>query len=271
MIPQAPTPRYYDTRAGRRALIAGGLAAAVGLGGGGWFLWRQVISGGGASEAVSGQVPTGVLPGGGRIGSSSVPANGESGGIRSTLPGRFTSVAMVGDSITAASKNALTYALAGNGFTSIQIDGVKSRRIDVGDGKGEPLAGIKTMFQMIAAKVPADVWVVALGTNDVGLYAGIDDYGRIIDEALALLPATMPLVWVDVYRPEYLPDTNRFNLLLAERLQRRGHAVVADWYGEASKPNEKVLVDDHIHPNADGTAVFAGLVVAAIARLAPTA
>ena len=76
---------------------------------------------------------------------------------------------MVGDSITKASAKPLTRC-SSTGFIDISIEAEVSRRIAVGDGKHEPLSGVKTMFNMIVDGVEPDVWAVAMGTNDVGKY-----------------------------------------------------------------------------------------------------
>ena len=84
---------------------------------------------------------------------------------------------------------------------------------------------------------------------------------------VTMLPADEPLVWVDVYRPEYLEASQLFNRLLRDRLADRGNAVVADWYSRASDPDLKVLRKDHIHPNDNGCLVFAAIVADALAEL----
>ena len=121
------------------------------------------------------------------------------------------------------------------------------------------------MYQMLAFGVKPEVWVIALGTNDVGQYNGAEDYTRLIDAMASMLPVEMPLVWVDVYRPEYLDASRLFNQLLGEYMDKRGNAVVAHWYDLAAAPDQNILQHDHIHPNDSGTAVFASLVNDAIA------
>jgi lysophospholipase L1-like esterase len=58
-----------------------------------------------------------------------------------------------------------------------------------------------------------------------------------------------------------------FNLVLVDRMQRRGKAVVADWFGVASAKNESVLSSDGLHPNKNGQNALALLVVQALQRL----
>ncbi len=175
-----------------------------------------------------------------------------------------TKFAMVGDSITKASKPSLTSVLETKGFTEITIEAEVSRRIAVGDGKGEPLSGVKTLFTMIAEGVTPDVWAVAMGTNDVGKYDDAQDYATLIDQMMSMPAADVPIVWVDVYNPNQLAATKLFNQVLRERAAARGNSTVLSWFDLASDPQGAILRTDHIHPNQKGTLVFADLVSKAL-------
>jgi lysophospholipase L1-like esterase len=176
-----------------------------------------------------------------------------------------TKFAMVGDSITRASSKPLTAALQQLGYTDIKIEAEVSRRIDFGDGKAEPLSGVKTMVKMISEGVNPDVWAIAMGTNDVGKYPDAAAYGDLIDKMMSMPDAKVPIVWVDVYNPNQLPGTKIFNLVLRQRARARGNATVLSWFDLASNPKAKILREDHIHPNPAGTLVFADLVSKALA------
>jgi hypothetical protein len=176
-----------------------------------------------------------------------------------------TRFAMVGDSITRASTKPLTAVLGQLGYTEIKIEAEVSRRIDVGDGKSEPLSGVKTMFSMMAEGVDPDVWAIAMGTNDVGKYTDAAAYGSLIDEMMSMPDVKVPILWVDVYNPNQLAATRMFNLVLRDRANARGNAVVLPWFDLASDPKAKILRSDHIHPNEAGTLVFADLVSKALA------
>jgi lysophospholipase L1-like esterase len=176
-----------------------------------------------------------------------------------------TKFAMVGDSITKASSKSLTTVLENQGFTDINIEAEVSRRIAVGDGKAEPLSGVKTLFTMMSDGVDPDVWAIAMGTNDVGKYKNADEYATLIDQMMSMPDAKKPMVWVDVYNPTQLAGTKLFNEVLRQRAVARGNTTVLSWFDLASDPKEKILRDDHIHPNDKGTLVFADLVSAALA------
>ena len=176
-----------------------------------------------------------------------------------------TKLGMVGDSITKASAKALIAVLQQQGYTEIKIDAEVRRRIAVGDGKAQPLSGVKTLTKVIAAGLVPDVWVIALGTNDVGKYDTPDAYGLLIDQMMTLPDAKVPIFWVDVYNPIHLDATKMFNLVLRDRAAARGNATVVPWFDQASNTKIKILQSDHIHPNDKGVLVFADLVWTALA------
>jgi hypothetical protein len=182
-------------------------------------------------------------------------------------PTAITSVAMVGDSITEGSIDALTSTLTGAGVEDLRIEGKRSRRIDVGNGKGDaPISGVITVYDLLAEGVDPDAWVIELGTNDVGSYDGAEAYGELIDKILVMLPGK-PLVWVNTYRHDYLDETAVFNEVLAERLATRGNAAVADWFSVASAPDQSVLRSDNLHPNDNGQVALSLLVLQALQQL----
>lgn len=182
------------------------------------------------------------------------------GSVRAAI----TSVVMVGDSITEGSQQALAATFASAGVEDVRIEGRASRRIGVGNGKGEaPLSGVGTVYTLLSEGADPSAWVIALGTNDVGSYPDAAAYGALIDSILDMLPAK-PLVWVNTYRDDHLDDTLVFNTVLAERLDDRGNAVVANWFAIASAPDQSVLRSDNLHPNENGQNALALLVLAAL-------
>ncbi|CAN5655872.1 hypothetical protein BH10ACT2_BH10ACT2_02830 [soil metagenome] len=175
---------------------------------------------------------------------------------------------MVGDSITAASDRALGEAFTKAGIDDVKIDGETSRRIENGNGKnGHTLSGIRAVQALLDDGADPSVWVIALGTNDVGLFGTPQECAELIEKLSVLLPPPVPLVWVNVYRSSNLRQTRVFNEVLAGVLGTRGDAVVADWYAIAADPELDVLRSDHLHPNDEGKLAFAELVVQAVQRL----
>jgi lysophospholipase L1-like esterase len=175
------------------------------------------------------------------------------------------SVAVVGDSITEGSAASITAVLTAEGVDSIDVRGRARRRIEVGDGSEEqPLSGLRELHRLLAEGAGPDVWVIALGTNDVSLYPDRESYERLVDAVLERIPEDAPLVWVDVYRPGEATHTAMFNDVVAERLDDRGNAAVAPWHAFASSPEQRILSGDDLHPNDAGNDVFASVIAVGI-------
>jgi lysophospholipase L1-like esterase len=187
-----------------------------------------------------------------------------------TVRGRSTirTVSGVGDSILRASTKSVTAAFGTIGANHVQVDAETGRRIEVGNGLGDaPLSGLRTVQAELKKGVQPDLWLMVLGTNDIGSYAKAEEYGALIDGVLQLLPLRVPLVWMNVYRQQYPELSVVFNGVLTQLLGARGNAVVADWHAVASATTQDVLRPDGIHPNTKGTEVIAQLLVQALQRL----
>ncbi len=126
---------------------------------------------------------------------------------------------------------------------------------------------MRAVKKLLGKGTDPSVWVIALGTNDVGNFDTPQDCADLIGEITALLPPPVRLVWVNVYRSSDLRQTKVFNQVLAAQLDVRGDAVVADWYAIASDPARDVLRGDNLHPNDAGKVAFAELVVQTLQRL----
>jgi lysophospholipase L1-like esterase len=166
------------------------------------------------------------------------------------------SVAMVGDSITVGSMEALEQQFATLDLDDLEIDAESGRRMLRDDLTGSGMAAVSE----IVDDGPPDLWVIALGTNDVANY-GPDEYRPAIAELLAEVPADAPLVWVDTYLDEFPEESAAFNAELRAALAERGRATVVDW--SAIAPDDGVLFDG-VHPSGYGIEQFATRVVGAV-------
>jgi lysophospholipase L1-like esterase len=119
--------------------------------------------------------------------------------------------------------------------------------VDAGVGSGVEAAGR-------VAAVDPDLWVVALGTNDVANLDGVEAYATAIDTLLGAVPDDAPLVWIDVYVDTAEEASATFNRVLRDRLGQRGGATVVDW---ASVADDDGVLYDGVHPGEDGNLVFA--------------
>ena len=168
------------------------------------------------------------------------------------------SVAMIGDSITVGAEAPLRQSLEDLGLEVVAIDAENGRRmIESGSvSSGTEAAARVTQRQ-------PDLWTVALGTNDVGIYAGADEYRAAIDELLLAIPGGAPLVWVDIYVDMAAGASDEFNATLSDALEARGNASVVPW---ADVADDDGVLSDGIHPSATGVDAFAELVAAGVAE-----
>lgn len=162
-----------------------------------------------------------------------------------------TSVVMVGDSITFMSLEPLHSVLAAEGFTDVTIDAVPGRPIADG-GAVVDLA--------VSSGASPDVWVIALGTNDLYRSTDVDAYRNLVDGLLEHVPDGDPVVWVDTYVRDRVPEAEAFNTALAAALDDRGGGTIAAWFDLCSQQGDVLLVADGVHPSEQGTLAFADTV-----------
>ena len=170
------------------------------------------------------------------------------------------SVALVGDSISYLSRDALERKLREEGFGEIEFDALPGRRIAEGDS-----SGLVVLDYAIAAGLEPALWIVELGTNDLGNYAGPAAYGELIDLVLQRIPPPTPVVWVDTYSSFRLAECELFNATLRTSIeQREGPAAIAEWYAKCVEIGPATLIPDGLHPVADGFSIFAEVTVAPV-------
>ncbi len=262
MAAPEPTVRYYDTRTPpSRWAMSGALAAIIVLLSAA-VTWIATDGFGRTSASTAGQVGAGGLPAGQGGDSAAVDVGGDGGGLR--IATDATSVVMIGDSITQGSTDEIKYTLAAGGFTDVTVDGVTSRRIEAG-GRGSPESGLAAISRQLADGADPDVWVIALGTNDIGKYTGSEEYGALVALVIDALPDDRPLVWVDSYRVDYLDDSVLFNEALRAQLGGRDGTVVVDWFDAVGQDDS--ILRDGVHPDRDGEALFAAMVAEGLAQL----
>lgn len=168
------------------------------------------------------------------------------------------SVVMIGDSITRGATPSLEERYELLGLDHL-IEAQNGKRMAVSDRDNPSGASIA---EFLAANGDGDhsdeVWVIALGTNDVGQYAGADEVAAAVNEILASVPTDAALVWVDTYFRDRADDAESLNSIVRERVERRGDGVIAPWTSFAD--GDDVLTGDGVHPTTDGADVFAFVV-----------
>ena len=171
-------------------------------------------------------------------------------------------VMMVGDSITVGARAALEAQFDALGVDH-EIESEKGKRMAM-SAKGNP-SGASVTEDMVDADdhdPAAEVWVVALGTNDIGQYSTPDEIAAAVDEVLAEVPEDAALVWADTYIRHLPEETEQVNTIIRDRVARRGNSVIAPW--SANAPAVGVVSGDGVHPTTDGSVRFATVVTATV-------
>ena len=199
------------------------------------------------APAADGRTPTGLEDRPGTFGTLDLP----------------TTVAVVGDSLTVAATDELTDALSRVGVRSVIVDARESRRMT--SGSTDLSSGVTAIEDMLGEHRP-DLWIVALGTNDVGAEVGTDRFRADVRETLAAIPADAPVVWVDVWIRDRDDDVVELNAVLHRELAARpAKTEVVDWYSSGSI--DGVITGDGIHLTAAGEARFASEIADAVVTL----
>ena len=190
---------------------------------------------------------------------------GISGGadLRQVDVGEIRSVVMIGDSITVGATPYLEESLDDLGFDDVVINAMVGKRMGVGSGSNAAGSDVAA-FIAGALEGPDDetLWIVALGTNDAGAYSSDDAIRAAVDTVLEPVPVDAPVVWINTYIEGRSDETERVNEVIESTLARRGNATIGRWDDVASV--DGVLSGDGVHPNDDGSKVFAELVIATV-------
>jgi lysophospholipase L1-like esterase len=169
--------------------------------------------------------------------------------------------AVVGDSLTESAQQEIASYLNGLGVDVVTIDGAKNRRMTHGH---DPDPGID-IVERIARVTHPDVWVIALGTNDVGAEVSPDQYAADITSLLKQVPAGAPVVWVDVWIRDRQHQVETANQVLRDTLAGRPDTIVADWFAHGDDPG--LGAGDGVHLTDDGRYMFAATIAAATVDL----
>ncbi len=169
-------------------------------------------------------------------------------------------VAVVGDSLTRSAENEIVAALTADGLDVLVVDAIESRRMTHGGSAVPP--GTEAI-ENIQAVVEPDLWVIALGTNDVASLGSADGFRAEMQSVLTLLPVDAPVVWVDLWIRDRTAPIGEANRLIRDELRAwRGGAAVVDWYSHGD--DDGIITGDGVHLTESGRQLFAASISAAI-------
>lgn len=175
-------------------------------------------------------------------------------------------VAVVGDSLTVSATDEITRALEAIGVATIVVDAQESRRM--ASGSSGLRSGVAAIEDVLDEHEP-DLWVVALGTNDVASGTLPDGFVQDLRDTIAAVPATSPLVWVDVWIRDRQEEVAEANGIVRRELARRpARTDVVDWFSWGIV--DGVITGDGIHLTETGQSRFAAAITDAVIALAVT-
>ena len=170
---------------------------------------------------------------------------------------RPTSVAVVGDSLTVSASEEIAVALDAIGLDVIAVDAMESRRITQGPSSLPPgTSAVVEILEGLATGDDPDLWVIALGTNDVASVGSLDGFRPEMRQLLDLIPPDVPVIWVDLWirdRSDSIRQANR--MIRAELRQWDGGSAVVDWFAHGD--DDGVITSDGVHLTDLGQQLFA--------------
>ncbi len=135
------------------------------------------------------------------------------------------------------------------GWAQSTIDAHGSRGIRT-KVKADPHTGLTAVDAVRETSGEPDVWVVALGTNDAGIFSN-DKHADLIREMLDHIGSGHSVMWVNIYLPDIRKRQVAWNSALAEvAAERPDEMFVLDWASVAQ--NQRWMADDLVHCTGKG-------------------
>lgn len=180
----------------------------------------------------------------------------------------ITQIVMIGDSITVGAVAHLEERFEALGYPEAVIEAQSGKRVNVNAGdnsSGTYVASsiVEEMGWNGDTDHADELWIVALGTNDINQYSTGEELGAAIDSLLAEVPEESEVVWVDTAYVGSADGADMVNETIDDRITLRGDSSIAYWSAVAYR--DGVLSGDGVHPTDVGSEVFAATVVAAAA------
>lgn len=178
------------------------------------------------------------------------------------------SVTMIGDSLTAGSLPYQRAAFLAAGFSTAVVSGYGSRGIAT-KVTADPYTGLTAVEALRSANGDTPYWVVALGTNDSGIY-GSAKYADLIRRMMDAIGPGHLVMWVNTYLPTMATRQGNWNAALATvAAEREGEMLVYDWASLAAQ-HSGWLSSDSIHYTGTGYAQRSTAVAGASWSMVPT-
>lgn len=161
-----------------------------------------------------------------------------------------TRVSVVGDSLTIGTMpfQADAFATAGWGHSAVDAYGSRGIRTKI---RKDLHTGLTAVDAIKAKSGDSDLWVIALGTNDAGIYAN-SKHPALIRMMMDQIGSGHKVMWVNIYLPETPERQDHWNSALSTVAEERSDdMIVFDWAAVAAA-NPQWLANDQIHCSNKG-------------------
>jgi lysophospholipase L1-like esterase len=164
--------------------------------------------------------------------------------------GSATRVSLVGDSLTQGTLPYQADAFTNVGWGSSTIDAFISRGVRT-KVKRDKNTGLTSVDAIRSKSGDSDLWIVALGTNDAGLYKR-DRIAEIIASMMDRISIGHYVMWVNIYLPAKPLRQENWNTALTTVAQDYPDSMfILDWATLAAE-NPNWLANDEIHCSGKG-------------------
>lgn len=181
------------------------------------------------------------------------------------IEARPRTVAMVGDSITVSAAEKIEAKLTALDLDVLAIDAQSGRRMTVGE-QGRLYTGADIVEFVSNGTAEPDLWVVALGTNDIGQYGDREHVVEQVEAVLDRMPDDVPVVWIDTWWRTRPDDAAQVNDAIRSVIDRRPGSIVVSWGAHAAANG--VVAGDGVHLTTEvGTERFAEVVAGGVESL----
>jgi lysophospholipase L1-like esterase len=174
-------------------------------------------------------------------------------------------VAVVGDSLTLAASEQILRQLGQRNIDVVGLDARESRRMM---RRGPDLPSGADAVEAVLETAEPDMWVIALGTNDVGSGLSSEAIGDDARQLLDLVPDDAEVVWVDVWIRDRPDEVTAANRTLRRVIGERDGTTIVDW--NAHGDDVGVVIGDGIHLSEYGELVFARAIATGVETLSST-
>lgn len=179
---------------------------------------------------------------------------------------------VVGDSLTGGNSSYIGPVLRSTGLSNLRLEGLSARRIAVSfQYLGYRDSGIERIRSLKDSGVQPKLWVIQLGTNDLGAINNcrcenpVFFAGALIDRLLAEIGPDTPTAWVTVLNRDDYRVSNTFNEALRRRAAVNPYFRLIDW--STLSMEQPGWFIDAVHPNTTGLVQFTAMYAREISAL----